>query len=65
MDTKEPNQPSWKKLEVPFKDRFLRVKVAFFISAANEDEPFLRLFQLQKPLAQFIYDEVGNILMNI
>lgn len=43
-------------------DPLIECKLAFFVSAADRVEPFLREFQNEKPLAPFLYGDLTNLL---
>jgi hypothetical protein len=53
---------SWKTLETAMSDRFLIAKVSFFITIAEDVEPFLRKFQTAKPMSPFLFDEMSQVL---
>lgn len=43
-------------------DKLAGAKLAFFASVASQCEPFLRKFQTAKPIAPFLYYDIGNLL---
>jgi hypothetical protein len=53
LDFKSKALNKWRVLEAGFKDPLLRAKICFFISVAQEVEPFLKSFQSTKPMVSF------------
>lgn len=46
-------------------DKFLRAKHLFWISIAQEFEPFLTLYQADRPLIPFLASDLDNLLRNL
>lgn len=56
------NSKSFKVVQRCLDDKLLPVKLSFFVSFAEDIEPFLRKFQSDKPLVPFLYEELQAIL---
>lgn len=56
---------SWQTLDKSFKDPFLKAKISFLISVAQDVEPFLQSFQTQNPVFPLLYDEILFIMSNL
>ncbi len=64
-EKKHPELSSWATLEEAFKDIFTQPKISFFITIADELEPYLTKFQSPKPLAPYLFEETYSVLYNL
>lgn len=64
-ERKAPKNDSFKTLSAAIKDPLLEAKLAFFITLANQVEPFLTEFQSDLPLAPFLHSALISILNNL
>nr|CAD7197042.1 unnamed protein product [Timema douglasi] len=53
---------SFKVISCSLKDKLLRPKLAFFLSLAEDLEPFLKEFQSDSPMSPFLHGNLLNIL---
>nr|CAD7401728.1 unnamed protein product [Timema cristinae] len=53
---------SFKVISCSLKDKLLRPKLAFFLSLAEDLEPFLKEFQPDSPMSPFLHGNLLNIL---
>jgi len=62
-DEKAPNTDSYRLVKRCLEDPLLDSKLAFFITIANDMEPFLREFQTDAPMLPFLHSGVSIILI--
>lgn len=56
---------SWKCVKACFSDELFKAKLMFFVSVANDVEPFLKKFQTSKPMAPFLFEAVAELSRNL
>jgi hypothetical protein len=62
---KEPTNKSFKELEGILCDKLFTARLNFFILVAREVEPFLKLYQTDKPMVPFLCADLANLIRNL
>lgn len=65
VKNKPPQSKNFTQVSEFLKDDFLLAKLHFMLTVTTELEPFLRMFQSNKPLLPFLYMELMTMLKNI
>lgn len=65
VKNKPPQSKNFAQVSEFVKDDFLLAKLHFMLTVTTELEPFLRMFQSNKPLLPFLYTELMTMLKNI
>ena len=56
---------SWKCVKACLSGKLLKAKFMFFVSVANDVEPFLKKLQTSKPMAPFLIEAVVELSWNL
>ena len=59
---KEPTNKSFKELEGILCDNLFTARLNFFLLVAREVEPFLKLYQTDKPMVPFLCADLRNFM---
>ena len=59
---KEPTNKSFKELEGILCDNLFTARLNFFLLVAREVEPFLKLYQTDKPMVPFLCADLRNLM---
>jgi hypothetical protein len=62
---KEPTNKSFKELEGILCDNLFTARMNFFLLVAREVEPFLKLYQTDKPMVPFLCADLTNLIKNL
>lgn len=65
VQKKPPDSTVFHKMKNGLTDKFLRAKIFFMISIAEELQSFLTVFQSNSPLFPFLYREIMRLIYNV
>ena len=51
--------------EFVFDDKFAKAKLEFFVSLCDKIEPFLVIFQTDRPMAPFLINELNDVVLDV
>ena len=62
---KDPDTKTYKSFKAAVNDGMLPIILEFCRAVSTTMEPFLRCFQSEKPMAVFLYEKVGEIMLSL
>ena len=62
---KDPDTKTYKSFKAAVNDGMLPIILEFCRAVSTTMEPFLRCFRLEKPMAVFLYEKVGEIVLSL